>query len=116
MCDLNTVLPIDLAGIVMCFMEDPVQTLVVQELDEIKDYMDANFGCDNEFVYHFFDEQYCREDITYIHHCENVGWSEARELYQARRLAAYNRGWRYLDVYIQTPFQSPPEGGFSRSP
>ena len=123
MWKLNTGLPRDLEDIIYCFLEDPVQTLVVQELESIKDYMDANFGCDSHFVYNYFDSRFSMDDIIEIRRLENVGWSEAREIYRARYLAVLNRcsreygGWRYLELYLsQIPFQSPPEGGFSRSP
>lgn len=40
MWKLNTGLPDDLEGIIYCFLEDPVQTLVVQELEDISKFMD----------------------------------------------------------------------------
>ena len=104
MWKLNTGLPSDLEGIIYCFLEDPVQTLVVQELEEIKDYMDANFGCDNNFVYHYFDEQFCIDDILVISKRENVGFSEARHIFQMRKLDMLNRcsreGWSKYVLYL----------------
>ncbi len=40
MWELNTRLPRDLVGIIYCFLEDPVKTLVIQELDDINKFMD----------------------------------------------------------------------------
>ena len=118
MWKLNTGLPRDLEGIIYCFLEDPVQTLVVQEMEDISKFM--GHYTDGSFAYNYFENIQWMDHIRNLQLRENIDQTKAGDLIFGGWCAVMNRcssehyhgiagGWKNFNLYIsQISSQNPP--------
>jgi hypothetical protein len=102
-------LPSDLEGIIWCFLYDPIQTLVVQELDSIKGYIDFSFGSysNNNFAACFFSNRYHIEECSRYHREGQLSWLDARRKFRMLEYMPddtdiYPEGWAGLNLGFWT--------------
>ena len=109
MWKLDTGLPSDLEGIIYCFLEDPVQTLVVQELEDIRKFMDHY--TDGSFSERYFDNILWMDHIRNLQMSDNIGHTKAKSIIVNRWCAVLNRcsreehrgtggGWANYQLYL----------------